>query len=717
MGFKKTWRPYQARVLSESGEHVQDQHIHVVAAPGSGKTVLGIEIARTLGGPTLILSPTLAIRDQWIERLTSDFLPDGWEVPGWISTDIRRPEFVTVATYQLLHSVCTAGPSRDEDNDHADDDGPDLSVDEAPPGQEPTARIDIAGLLNRHGFKTLIVDECHHLRNEWWKSLTETVAGLIDVTIVALTATPPYDVSPWEWDRYIHMCGPVDAEIAVPELVKEGNLCFHQDYVYLSLPQEVEARRISQFRREVETFVDDLRRDSAFSAALLAHPWVQRSDEYAEEILADPHYLSAIAVFLSSVGVKVPKKLIHVIGVDNEKLPRLNAEWLETTLTGFLFDEVAAQPEHEPLAKEIEAKLRKIGGIERRKVLLRNTTQIRRLLTWSLSKLKSIAEIVKIESESLGPELRLVVLSDYIRRSELPGDRDEEWAPTRIGVSSIFETIRRLNIEGLRLAAISGTLVIVPKSCDARFVAIAKELGIDARSVRMEPLEHDQDYYVVSQGSDQLSGIVRIVTDLFEEGSINALVGTKALLGEGWDAPAMNCLILASFVGSYMLSNQMRGRAIRVQPGNPEKTASIWHLVCVEQGIEQEGDDLETLSRRFRAFLGVSYTEPLIVNGIGRLALPDPPFSVSNAEAKNADTAARARDRGGLRQAWKEALGRGGDAVRLVEEIEAPVAVLPRGFVFRNTAMAAFYQGVTIALIVSSWLLQGAENLQGLANF
>ena len=53
-----------------------------------------------------------------------------------------------------------------------------------------------------------------------------------------------------------------------------------------------------------------------------------------------------------------------------------------------------------------------------------------------------------------------------------------------------------------------------------------------------------------------------------------------ALLGEGWDAPCINTLVLASSVGSFMLSNQMRGRAIRVDSAQPQKTANIWHLVC-----------------------------------------------------------------------------------------------------------------------------------------
>ena len=76
----------------------------------------------------------------------------------------------------------------------------------------------------------------------------------------------------------------------------------------------------------------------------------------------------------------------------------------------------------------------------------------------------------------------------------------------------------------------------------------------------------------------------------------------------GWDEPSINSLILATFVGSYMLSNQMRGRAIRVN-SNPHKTANIWHLVCVCDNINGdssiENADLNLLKRRFESFTGI----------------------------------------------------------------------------------------------------------------
>ena len=103
--FQATWRPYQARVLGELEQHLDDERLHVIAAPGSGKTVLGLEVVHRLDAPALILAPTLAIRDQWVHRLIELFLPHGARTPDWISRDLDNPKFFNVATYQALHSV------------------------------------------------------------------------------------------------------------------------------------------------------------------------------------------------------------------------------------------------------------------------------------------------------------------------------------------------------------------------------------------------------------------------------------------------------------------------------------------------------------------------------------------------------------------------------------------------------------------------------------
>ena len=155
--------------------------------------------------------------------------------------------------------------------------------------------------------------------------------------------------------------------------------------------------------------------------------------------------------------------------------------------------------------------------------------------------------------------------------------------------------------------------------------------------------------------------VVAVITELFRQGQINTLVGTKSLLGEGWDAPCINSLILATYVGSFMLSNQMRGRTIRTDRDHPEKTGNIWHLACIfpqKSGKTKHPDlsgDYEMLKRRFESFLGVSWKDKVIESGMERLAIPE--FDTKEKMEKvNQMMLWRAADRDGLRARWQESL-------------------------------------------------------------
>ena len=47
--FNGQFRDYQQRILDRTDDYLKDGKIHIVAAPGSGKTILGLELIRTLG--------------------------------------------------------------------------------------------------------------------------------------------------------------------------------------------------------------------------------------------------------------------------------------------------------------------------------------------------------------------------------------------------------------------------------------------------------------------------------------------------------------------------------------------------------------------------------------------------------------------------------------------------------------------------------------------
>ncbi len=692
--FRKPWRSYQQRVLTELQQHLDDNHLHVIAAPGSGKTVLGLEVMRRLNRPTLILSPTVAIQNQWVDRFVGLFMEHHNGTPDWISKDIRNPRIITASTYQGLHSV------------YSDDSQGKSGKDERVVGKDALLKR-----LKQLGVCTLVLDEAHHLRNEWWKCLADLKKHLDKPTVVALTATAPLDVSPFEWDRYAELCGPIDAEISVPELVQQKNLCPHQDYVYMSAPLRAEQQEIRAFRKDVDEFVQHLCADQELISVLENLPCVSDPGPHAEQILDEPAFYSSVASFIGRVRGHPPRKLLRVIGLSPRKCPKLDYEQLEILLTGCLYAQAKAFDAHRDLFHRIGRDAKRIGAVERRDVNLRSTPRIARLLIRSASKLKSIEEIVKLESETLGADLRMVVLTDFIRRADFPTDEADLKPIKRLGVVPIFEHIRRSQAGAVRLGILSGTLTVIPsESCEA-LRACASQVGLNPADLGFKPLPHDPQFCEVSIPGADKHKMVSLVTSLFNRGGITVLVGTTSLLGEGWDAPSVNSLILASFVGSYMLSNQMRGRAIRTQEGNPSKTANIWHLVCQEEEAKEFNEDMETLSRRFKSFAGVSFAGGQIESGLERLGLGGPPYGKKRMDHINATMMQRARDRARLITDWEQALG-SDETRRMTDQVAASPLVLPQSFVFRNTILAVLWQALTWGTTTFAFLMRFTEDNQ-----
>ncbi|UCG50136.1 MAG: DEAD/DEAH box helicase family protein, partial [Phycisphaerales bacterium] len=549
IAFRKTWRTYQARVLSELERYLDDNHLHVIAAPGSGKTVLGLEVARRLKRATLIFSPTIAIRDQWVERLVGLFSEPGRGVPDWISKDINKPGHLTVSTYQGLHSAWLGRAEAEEDGEEEEAES-EAARGSGAGGEKGLGRERLLQKLREAGVGTLVLDEAHHLRNEWWKCLIGVKEALEGPTVVALTATPPFDVTEYEWRRYTDLCGPVDSEISVPELVLERNLCPHQDYVFLSRPLRTEKAEIDEFRSEVGKLVEGIFADGQFAELLASHRCVRRPKAHVEEILADPGFYSSMAFFLNHVTGRAPKDLLRLIGISPRACPKRNSQWVEELLTGCLYSHRESFGDGREVFARIGRDLKRIGAIERRKVRLESTSRITKLLASSVSKLESVERIVELESGLLSGELRMVILTDFIRRPDLPSNVGDIKALKRIGVVPIFEQIRRSSVGDIKLGILSGTLVVIPSVSRRLLEEIAAGMSIEASDIRYTPLAHDDSFVEVGISGADRQKMVRLITRLFGRGGVTVLVGTKSLLGEGWDAPSINSLVLASFVGS-----------------------------------------------------------------------------------------------------------------------------------------------------------------------
>jgi superfamily II DNA or RNA helicase len=659
--FKYSWRKYQQRVLDDLQNHLTDEHLHIIAPPGSGKTILGLEVAIRLNKPTLILAPTIAIRNQWIQRFCELFLQINM-TPDWISTDIRNPKFMTVITYQGLHAACNNLRIEEEDTEN------DEETEETEKFTNPNLDNIVSGLKSK-SIKTIVVDEAHHLKNEWWQTLTN-VKDKLEPVVVGLTATPPYDVTITEWQRYITLNGPVDTEISVPELVIEGDLCPHQDYVHFTLPTEKENQSIIEFRQNIERLFQEIKSDKIIIQAIENHPIWTNPIEQLDWIYSNLSYYSACLIFLNANGKGIPETHLEVIGDKKFEIPNFDYEWIETLLDFYIYKEKVHFKAFEEHQKSLENRLRRYGAIERRQINFSHNKRVTGFLTSSISKLNGIKEIVDFESKQLGKDLRLVILSDFIRKEFYINAPVNNLELNKIGIIPIFEKLRRENKDKKRIAVLTGSTIIMPVSAYAAFEANAGKCGIT--QISSSPVPFDNNYILINPTEQLKHDIVHIVTQIFQHGEIEVLIGTKSLLGEGWDAPAINALILASFVGSFVLSNQMRGRAIRTENGNLEKTGNIWHIVTIDQTSPTGGDDFDLIKRRFRSFVGISFKEEFgIENGIERLNLPDNIYQKEEVEKKNKEMFSYAGNRESLKQSWKTALETG---VTLVEEIKIPFA-------------------------------------------
>ncbi len=695
LSFKGQWRQYQRRVLDKVDSFMDDGKIHLVAAPGSGKTTLGIEFIKRFGNPTLILVPTVTIRQQWVDRIKQAFLSDDNLVEQLISQDLKRPKMITVATYQALHSAMNqvVGDSLIEDTD-----------DESQQEHFDFQGFDIRKTFGDQDLGTLCLDECHHLRNEWWKSLESFHKAFPNIKMISLTATPPYEGEPALWKRYISMCGEIDEEITVPELVKEGTLCPHQDYVYFAFPTKEERAQLDQFDKQKLNFLTKLSRDINFSNTIQSSPALSGQIGY-DDLLANPKYLSATLIFLRSKELPFPQRFQELLSA--KTLPTFTLEWFETLLNGVIFQVPNWYGFTEEAFNQLKSDLKANGLIERNQVkLIRNKKQDV-LLNQSLGKLNAVRDIFKAEYQSLGNNLRQLVLTDFIRKDFQIHLGDNSAQFTQLGVLSYFESIRREIIEQswtVPVAVLTGSLVIIPTSAKEHLERLIPNSRLSYDVIGQLSQE---DYLKVSVSGSH-HDLVTTLTQLFQEGHIQVIIGTKSLLGEGWDAPCVNSLILASFVGSFMLSNQMRGRAIRVWSDNPNKTSNIWHLVSINlsprrwfdfQDEEEKYDetlelqlyalspDLDLLDRRMTQFLGLHYQEPTIESGIDRLDLNQITFSRKGLEKLNQNAITLSQKRQELKDRWQQALPLY-EEMEVVNQVEVDKQFLP--LVYLNDWMKAF---------------------------
>ena len=677
LNFKGSWRSYQKRILDDLSFHLRDDKLHIVAAPGAGKTTLGIEVISKLNQATLILCPTNTIKNQWKERICSAFLnAEDYDI---VSTDLRNPEYITVTTYQaLLASFC--GQKEDETNTNTYDEEAEISEEDAESISNSkrfnSKKADeIIKILKDANITVLCFDEAHHLRNEWWKALIYLNENLAPKQTLALTATPPYDANINEWNRYEELCGEIDEVISIPELVKNGDLCPHQDFIYYSLLKDSEKELIKKQNANIKTFMDELNADSNLISHLTSATFLNEPKSYTEQIFDDPDFYVSVASFLKMNNQKINPKFLSLFNAKEHELPKFTQEEAKKFLNGLLYNHCEEFAQIEEKLEHYRNRAKLLGLVYNKRIVLGDNVKIQRKISGSIAKIDSIEEITELEYNSLSTSLRMVILADLIKLNDTDSDS--------LGVVPIWKRLKN-KFRQIPIGVLCGSLILLPKTLEQNFKLHVKENGLTEDSLTVSSFNQDEAYIKITPKESAKNKIVGIITEMFNKGEINILIGTQALLGEGWDAPSINSLILSSTVSSYMLSNQMRGRAIRIDKNNPDKISNIWHLASIalpektnifeeifsesSTNLDEEAKmnalmhDIVSLEKRFEGYEAPSYFDKHeIVSGIDRVKSKDfyhniEKFGENAFKDFNKSTRELALNRSQTKQWWNDAL-------------------------------------------------------------
>jgi superfamily II DNA or RNA helicase len=704
LSFGGTWRHYQALALQafdDDRSHGR-RRTYIVAPPGSGKTLLGVEIVRQLGMRALVLVPNTAVQEQWL-RTAREF----GAAPGVAAADASAP--IACLTYQALCQLDDPGEALAEaarrrwaadraaaagcTPAEAEQDALAWTGEAAARRKRELARItatlkqEIArsgpaglrlnellsggarqriGALLAGGVGTVVLDECHHLASLWGYVVREAVAELGDVHLVGLTATPPDALTSAEHELYTELLGPVSFTVPTPALVREQTLAPFQELAWLTRPLESETQWLAEHDLRFTELITTLHAEQAGLTSLPA--WVigrikDRTRGDASESAAmswagfqrrHPALARAGARFLISGGLELPPGVPR--GEGYREPPNLD-DWL-VLLEDYALHCLA--PDAAPAAGDryaaIAAGLRSLGFTLTRQGIRRGASDVDRLLMNSAAKSAALIDVIGCEFDARGPALRALVLTDTEVVS-VP-------APSLVGVlrpeaGSAPEAVRALAADRrtapLRPLLVSGRgLRCAEADADALLAALTGAAGPAADGLHAEPAVGGLVQLAAVGPAWQPRLWVELATRIFAAGATRLLVGTRALLGEGWDAPCVNCLVDLSSAATAMSVVQSRGRALRLDPADPDKIASNWDIVCVAPELTRGTADYARFVRKHRHLFapsedGVIEAGPTHVHPALEPFAPPPATAFENI---NTEIAARAAAHDEARRRW-----------------------------------------------------------------
>jgi hypothetical protein len=411
--------------------------------------------------------------------------------------------------------------------------------------------------------------------------------------------------------------------------VRDGHLAPYQELAYLTEPLPAERTWLAEHEQQFRELTSALRTDADFAASAAAR------------IGESPAFTRAGLRFLASAGLELP-----------DDAPRGEAYRLEPDLNDWLLllEDFARRDVGARRGDQIAAALREIGA---------GNAEPDRLLTGSRSKALGLVEVLAAEAAARGDALRGLVLCDSELAPQRPDDALTGVLDPAAGTArhTLLALAADARTAPMRPLLVSGRgLRCAP--ADAEFLLEALRTEAEER-FQLPEWEAETDGLLVSLRSSGAEWVTRawveLATRLLVEGHTSVLVGTRALLGEGWDCPPLNVLVDLSVATTGVSVQSMRGRSLRLDREDGAKVASNWEIVCVAPDLVRGRADYERFVRKHLHLFapaedgqieaGPSHVHP----ELGPFAPPP----LNRLAPLNREQLARAADRDGARERWQ----------------------------------------------------------------
>lgn len=665
LAFKYPLRGYQKEIVDLVNKKLDagGREIHIVAPPGAGKTIIGLQMISTVKCPAVILCPNTTIQSQWGHKLDLFLPPDevDFGTDHLLGTHEDKPlKPITVLTYQVLST-----PGREQEyleklahNAWAKEitKGRNITLGEAElrilellqnnpkAHQKEISRhvsrlrrklsevmdlnevlhknaIELLQSLRRQKVRLILFDECHHLTDYWAAIMQHMIKYLDDPIVIGLTGTPPEKKSASQENRYLSLVGDIDYQVPTPALVREGGLAPYQDLAYFVEPTEREFKFLAEQHVEFHELIDDLlgieaqQGEQIFYKPLSAYLLSQLT-RYDNE-----------AGFASLTRSNAPYARAFVRVLNREHLPRprgveLSEDFLEPPTIDdwmLLLEDYASErlklssnPLDHSLYTKITSAVRKLGYGITEQGLRKQASPSDRVLAFSEAKARAACEILALEYRVLQERLRACIVTDFEKMSATSvkgtdGVLNEESG----GAIQVMRVLLDSPISlYLNPNLVTGSLLLVDNRIKDQYLEAAREYLKD-NGHRLELTIHDGDkYFEITSGSGAWESrlYVAMATHIFERGITKCLIGTRGLFGEGWDSQSLNTLLDLTTTTSPVSVKQLRGRSIRIQTNDAvgkRKVANNWDVVCVAPSLEKGLNDYERFVRKHEGFFGL----------------------------------------------------------------------------------------------------------------